>query len=206
MDIAHIDWIPAGTRFGIDEMAYFVGRGERDIDDVLADVDLVVTGPHASAAFPEEMQPFVDVRFTKRLQYDFTDVSTSPVARRWAADRPARAVHRGPASAGRARRQPAAARSTSSPASARRSTGSTRRPGEPALAGGRRRRAAGHVRLPAGATASPQTDAEWNEFGGALGDRRRARASTEYEAVRDDLIERVIEAKLRRLATLDPAT
>ena len=45
MDIAHIDWIPAGTRFGIDEMAFFVGHGERDVDDALADVDLVVTGP-----------------------------------------------------------------------------------------------------------------------------------------------------------------
>ena len=84
MDIAHIDWIPEGTRFGADEMTYFVGRGERSVDDALADIDLVVTGPHASAAFPAEMQPFVDVRLTKRLQYDFTDVSTSPVARRWA--------------------------------------------------------------------------------------------------------------------------
>ena len=40
MDIAHIDWIPEGTRFGVTEMAYFVGRGERDVDDVLADIDL----------------------------------------------------------------------------------------------------------------------------------------------------------------------
>jgi hypothetical protein len=43
----------------------------------------VITGPHASAAFPKEMLPFVDPRFTKRLQFDFTDVSASPVARRW---------------------------------------------------------------------------------------------------------------------------
>ena len=84
MDIAHIDWIPEGTRFGEDEMTYFVGRGERDIDEVLADIDLIITGPHASAAFPAELQPFVDVRLTRRLQYDFTDISTSPVTRRWA--------------------------------------------------------------------------------------------------------------------------
>ena len=84
MDIAHIDWIPEGTRFGASEMTYFVGREERSVDDALADIDLIVTGPHASAAFPAELQPFVDVRLTKRLQYDFTDVSTSPVARRWA--------------------------------------------------------------------------------------------------------------------------
>ena len=46
MDIAHIDWIPEGTRFGEEEMAYFAGRGERDVDDALADIDLVVTGRH----------------------------------------------------------------------------------------------------------------------------------------------------------------
>ena len=84
VDTADIDWIPEGTRFGIEDMTFFAGRGERDIDDVLADIDLVVTGPHASAAFPAELQPFVDVRLTRRLQYDFTDVSTSPVTRRWA--------------------------------------------------------------------------------------------------------------------------
>jgi len=33
-------------------MTYFVGRGERDVDDVRAGIDLAVTGPHASAAFP----------------------------------------------------------------------------------------------------------------------------------------------------------
>src|SRR5215467_8806183 len=84
MDVAHIDWIPRGTRFGIDEMAFFVGHGERDLEEALADIDLIVTGPHAAAALPEELQAFVDVRFTRRLQYDFTDVSTSPIARRWA--------------------------------------------------------------------------------------------------------------------------
>ena len=84
MTVADIDWIPAGTTFGVDEMTFFAGRGERDLDDVLGDIDLIVTGPHASAAFPAEMPPFVDPGFTRRLQYDFTDVSTSPVARRWA--------------------------------------------------------------------------------------------------------------------------
>src|SRR5690349_8481968 len=84
MDIAPVDWIPAGTQFGIDEMTYFAGRGKTDLDEILATVDLVITGPHASAAFPAEMQPFIDARLTKRLQYDFTDVSTSPVARCWA--------------------------------------------------------------------------------------------------------------------------
>ena len=101
-----LDWIPAGQRFGPDDMVFFAGHGERELDDVLADIDLIVTGPHASAAFPEEMAPFVDPRLTRRLQYDFTDVSTSPMARRWAEIDPEGAVHRGSAPAGRARRQP----------------------------------------------------------------------------------------------------
>ena len=50
VDVADIDWIPEGTRFGAQEMTYFVGRGERDLDEHLAEVDLVITGPHASAA------------------------------------------------------------------------------------------------------------------------------------------------------------
>src|SRR5262245_4095934 len=78
-------WIPTGTAFVEDDLVYFHGKGSRPLDDVLGQIDLIVTGPHASAAFPEEMAPFVDERFTRRLQYDFTDVSTSPVARRWAA-------------------------------------------------------------------------------------------------------------------------
>ena len=84
MALADVDWIPAGTTFGRDDMVFFAGKGERVLDDVLEEIDLIVTGPHASAAFPEEMAPFVDGRLTRRLQYDFTDVSTSPVARRWA--------------------------------------------------------------------------------------------------------------------------
>ncbi len=84
MDIAEIDWIPRGTTFGVDDMVFFHGKGDRDLDDVLGEIDLIVTGPHASGAFPEEMQPWVDTRLTRRLQYDFTDVSTSPLARRWA--------------------------------------------------------------------------------------------------------------------------
>ena len=57
-----LDVIPAGRSFGVADIAWFESRGERDLDDVLGDIDLIVTGPHASAAFPEEMMPFVDPR------------------------------------------------------------------------------------------------------------------------------------------------
>jgi hypothetical protein len=204
VDVAHIDWIPPGTRFGIDEMTYFVGRGEREIEEVLAEVDLVITGPHASAAFPAEMQPFVDVRLTKRLQYDFTDVSTSPVTRRWALIDPhvlyiedphPRAVR----DANRARPddlipglREAFARLDAAGPDAR-----------PSLVDVDAVRPVTFGYLPV--LKRPHTDDDWDRLGDAL---RRAGALgiDEYERVRKDLIERVVEAKLRRLATIDPAS
>ncbi len=203
-DTAHIDWIPEGTRFGVQEMTHFVGRGERDLDDHLADVDLVITGPHASAAFPAEMQPFVDVRLTKRLQYDFTDISTSPVTRRWAEIDPhvlyiedphPRAVR----DANRARPddlipglREAFARLDAAGPDAR-----------PSLVGVDAVRPVTFGYLPV--YNRPHTDEDWERLAAAL--RRVGELGIdEYERVRDDLIERVIEAKLRRLANIDPAT
>lgn len=204
MDIAHIDWIPAGTRFGADDMTFFVGRGERSVDDALADIDLIVTGPHASAAFPAELQPFVDVRLTKRLQYDFTDVSTSPVARRWAEIDPHVLYIEDP--------HPRAVRDANRPrpddvvAGLREAfdrldeDAPTKRP---SLAGVDAVRPVTFGYLPV--YTKPRTDAEWNEFGAALA-TAGALGIDEYEAVRDELVQRVIEAKLRKLATLDPTT
>jgi hypothetical protein len=204
MDIAHIDWIPEGTRFGQAEMTYFVGHGERDIDEVLAEVDLVVTGPHASAAFPAELQPFVDVRLTKRLQYDFTDVSTSPVARRWAEIDPHVLYIEDPHP--RAVRDANRARPPDVLAGLREAFDRLDEDApvkRPSLTGVDAIRPVTFGYLPV--YRRPGTDAEWNELGAALataGDLGIDR----YERVRDDLIERVIEAKLRRLAAVDPST
>ena len=41
------------------DISFYAGKGSVDLEDVLPRIDLVVTGPHASAAFPEEMSPFV---------------------------------------------------------------------------------------------------------------------------------------------------
>src|SRR5262249_25774830 len=79
----NVEWVPEGRGFDESDMLFHAGGGRPD-DDQLAHIDLLITGPHASAAFPAELAPFVDDRFTKRLQFDFTDVSTSPVARAWA--------------------------------------------------------------------------------------------------------------------------
>lgn len=200
-DVAHIDWIDAGTRFGVDDMAYFAGDG--DLDDALGGIDLVITGPHSSAAFPAELQPFVDVRFTRRLQYDFTDGSTSPVARRWAAIDPHVLYIEDP--------HPRAVRDANRPrpedvvaglreAFARLDAAAE---GErPSLAGVDAVRPVTFGYLPV--LRQPLSDAEWDALEEALAVAGSLGVDA-YEQVRDDLVQRVIEAKLRRLVTLDQA-
>lgn len=200
---ADIDWIPEGTRFGVDDMVFFHGKGKRDLDDVLGDIDLIVTGPHATAAFPGEMRPFVDASLTTRLQYDFSDVTTAPVAQRWAAidskvlyieDPHPRAVR----DANRVR--PADLLATVREAFDRLAAAE---PGaRPSLGGVDAVRPVTFGYLPV--LRRPETDAEWNLLGAALA-IAGANGVDEYERVRDSLIERVIEAKLRRLTEVDPA-
>ncbi|RKR76379.1 N-formylglutamate amidohydrolase [Frondihabitans australicus] len=78
--------IPAGTTFTSDDITFWKGKadGGRTLDDAIAAADLLVSCPHAGAAIPEELDRFLAPEFTRRLQYDFTDVSTSAVVRRWA--------------------------------------------------------------------------------------------------------------------------
>lgn len=202
MGDADIDWIPAGTRFTRDDMVHFQGKGERPLEEALPSIDLVITGPHASAALPEEVAGFVEPRFTKRLQYDFTDVSTSPVAKAWAAIDPhvlyiedphPRAVR----DANRAR--PADLESTLREAFDRLAAEPE---GTPSLAGVDAIRPVTFAYLPV--YRRPRDDAEWRELIDAL-TGAGAGGIDEYERVRDQLIEQVVEAKLRRLATLDPS-
>ena len=77
-------WLPIGARFGFDDLAFFSGKSTSDFTDVAADVDLVLTGPHASAALPRELEPFVDRSLTQRLQFDYSDIISDSLARRWA--------------------------------------------------------------------------------------------------------------------------
>ena len=77
-------WLPVGSRFGFDDLVFFSRKDIADFADVAANVDLVLTGPHASAALPRELEPFVDRSLTQRLQFDYSDISTDSLARRWA--------------------------------------------------------------------------------------------------------------------------
>lgn len=204
MATADIDWIPEGTRFGVDDMVFFQGKGERDIDDVLGQIDLIVTGPHATAAFPGEMRPFVASTLTQRLQYDFSDVSTAPVAQQWAAMDPKVLYIEDPHP--RAIRDANRARPTDLLATIRDAFDrlAVAEPGaRPSLAGVDAIRPVTFGYLPV--LRRPETDDEWNQLGVAL-TTAGANGVDEYERVRDSLIERVVEAKLRRLMEVDPAT
>jgi hypothetical protein len=182
-------------------MVHFHAQGESELADVLADIDVIVTGPHASAAFPEELRPYVDTRLSRRLQYDFSDFSTHPVAECWAAlDLHVLYVHdphpRAVRDANRAR--PADLGATIREAFDRLAAEPE---GRPSLAGVDAIRPVTFGYLPV--LRRPQTDAEWTELGNVFG-AVCAQGVDEYERVRDDLIERVVEAKVRRLGNLDP--
>ena len=77
-------FLPAGTRFSADDLIFYADRDRRSLDEALAEADVLVGGPHGAARLPAEIEPFLVPTFTERLQLDFTDVSTSPVTRRWA--------------------------------------------------------------------------------------------------------------------------
>ena len=203
MQTADIEWIPEGTVFGERELTWYSGRDERDLDDALADIDLIVTGPHAAAAFPEEMAPFVDLGLTRRLQFDFTDVSTSPVGRRWAEIDPHVLYIEDP--------HPRAVRDANRPrpddilvdlrgAFARLEAA----PGErPSLTGVDAIRPVTFGYLPV--LRKPVDDTEWDQLGTAF-TKAGKQGVDPYERIRDSLIQRVIEAKMSRLASIDPAS
>jgi hypothetical protein len=86
--MAAIDWIPAGQAFAFDDLVFWQGKGGVPFDTVAARIDTIVLGPHASAMFPAELQPFVDSALTRRKQYDYSDVITSSLGCAWAAADP----------------------------------------------------------------------------------------------------------------------
>jgi hypothetical protein len=203
MTVTSPQWVPAGTAFDADDLVYFHDMGRRPVDDVLAEIDLIVTGPHASAAFPEEMAPFVVDRLTCRLQHDFTDISTSPVARRWAEIDPHVLYVENPHP--RAVRDANRARPADLGADLREAFERLRRAGEterPSLDGVDAIRPVTFGYLPV--LRKPQSDDQWDEMIDAL-TKAGSLGVDVYERVRDELIERTINAKLARLTSLEPA-
>ncbi|WP_433606231.1 N-formylglutamate amidohydrolase [Prescottella agglutinans] len=77
-------FLAAGTEFTADDLTFFADRDSRTLDQAVADADLLVSCPHSGYAIPEELAQFLAPEFTRRLQFDFTDMSTGPIVRRWA--------------------------------------------------------------------------------------------------------------------------
>jgi len=52
-------WIEAGRQFAFDELVFWQSVGQQPFEQAAAHIDTIVLGPHASAAFPSELKPFV---------------------------------------------------------------------------------------------------------------------------------------------------
>jgi hypothetical protein len=81
-------WIPEGIAFGEDDFVYYAGKGDRPFDEIADRFDLIVTGPHATAGIPRELEGWIEPGMTARKQHDFSDCTTSAVGRAWAAADP----------------------------------------------------------------------------------------------------------------------
>ncbi|CAH0162631.1 hypothetical protein SRABI76_01075 [Microbacterium oxydans] len=86
--MSDLDLIPAGRTFSPEEITVFADSGTRTLEQAIADADVLISCPHAGARIPEELLPYLSPALTRRLQYDFTDVSTDAIVRTWAASDP----------------------------------------------------------------------------------------------------------------------
>jgi N-formylglutamate amidohydrolase len=77
-------FLPAGRRFVPGELVWYADSDRRGLDEALAEADLLVSTPHSGALIPAELARFLVPGLTRRLQFDFTDVATSAIARAWA--------------------------------------------------------------------------------------------------------------------------
>ncbi|KUF08113.1 N-formylglutamate amidohydrolase [Leucobacter sp. G161] len=84
MSTNSLDLIPAGTIFTAEQITHYASPETRTLDEAIADADLLVATPHSGAAIPEELAEFLSPALTRRLQYDFSDVATAAIVRRWA--------------------------------------------------------------------------------------------------------------------------
>ncbi len=84
MSAHDLDLIPAGTVFTPEQITHYANPDERTLEQAINDADLLVATPHSGAAIPEEIAEFLSPALTRRLQYDFSDVATASIVRRWA--------------------------------------------------------------------------------------------------------------------------
>ena len=69
-DGCDLHWIPAGRQFEFHDLVFWQGKEHgQSFQDVASRIDTVVFGPHASAAFPTELKPFISASLTRRKQF-----------------------------------------------------------------------------------------------------------------------------------------
>lgn len=81
-------WLESGRSYGFDDLVFWRDRERKPFAAVAGAIHTVVLGPHASAGFPAELQPFIAHGLTLRKQFDYSDVLTSALGRAWAAADP----------------------------------------------------------------------------------------------------------------------
>lgn len=79
-----LDLIAEGTVFTPESITFYAQKHTRSLDDAIREADVLVSCPHAGARIPAEVAPYLADNLTQRLQYDFTDMATSAICRRWA--------------------------------------------------------------------------------------------------------------------------
>ncbi|MEA2024383.1 MAG: N-formylglutamate amidohydrolase [Actinomycetota bacterium] len=197
-------WIPANTTFGEDDFLYYAGKGDRPFDEIAGRFDLIVTGPHATAAIPQELEGWIEPGITARKQHDFSDCTTSAVGRAWAAADPRVVYIENPHP--RVLYDPNRPHPDDPEGDLREFFARlhAKERGNEVSFGGvdglRPVTFAGERFL-----REPENEAEWNELVALLTDVA-ARGSQVYRSVRDELIERVYLAKAARLARVDLST
>jgi hypothetical protein len=82
-------WLRKGASAGFGDLVFFAGKdGGRSFDEAAAQADVVLTGPNASPAYPEELRGFIDPALTRREQFDYSDIASDWFAMRWALNDP----------------------------------------------------------------------------------------------------------------------
>lgn len=77
-------FIESGRTFGAGDIVHWSDADRRTLAEAVAEADLLVSCPHAGAEIPGELAPWIHPSLTRRLQFDFSDVTTREVVRRWA--------------------------------------------------------------------------------------------------------------------------
>lgn len=84
MSFSNLDFIPSGTTYTAAEITHFADPDTRSLAQAIIEADVLVSTPYSGAAIPEELAEFISPKLTRRLQYDFSDVATASIVKRWA--------------------------------------------------------------------------------------------------------------------------